>query len=245
MWCCKLRAYQCVSVCLCIRLELENASSWIWLDRFSWYLYTMIIKWKDNRGVQEFGVKGHLWVIWSCCLNILKMLLRLHNSILMKLGWRDPWPEVLLGCSGIFDQGSSWGHLGSLLKGKILNGLLQQNWLCQCAGLGQTSKSVNGDLFIWPVVKGSKVRKVQIWFYVGSNVELLNITHKKTYITNVLVLVNSHKVFRVTSSFDLWLRVKGQYAMNAHSVYIIQWILMQLVQSDSCIALMWMSRISS
>ena len=73
---------------------------------------------------------------------------------------------------------------------------------------------------------------------MGSNVELLNITHKKTYITNVLVLVNSHKVFRVTSSFDLQLRVKGQYAMNAHSVYIIQWILMQLVQSDSCIALM-------
>ena len=32
--------------------------------------------------------------------------------------------------------------------------------------------------------------------------------------------------------------IKTQYAINANSVYIIQWILMQLVQSDPCIALM-------
>ena len=32
--------------------------------------------------------------------------------------------------------------------------------------------------------------------------------------------------------------VETQYAINANSVYIIQWILMQLVKSDSCMALM-------
>ena len=48
-------------------------------------------------------------------------------QMLMKLGLRDPWPEVLSGCSGIFDWRSFWGHLGSLLKGQILNSLPQQN----------------------------------------------------------------------------------------------------------------------
>ena len=62
-----------------------------------------------------------------------------------------------------------------LVEDQILNSLLQQNWLCKCVGLGQPSKSVDVDLFIWPVVKASKVRKVQIWFCVGPNVELLNI----------------------------------------------------------------------
>ena len=35
----------------------------------------------DNRGIQEFGVKGHLGVIWGHCSNTLKTLLHLHNSI--------------------------------------------------------------------------------------------------------------------------------------------------------------------
>ena len=102
---------------------------------------------------------------------MLKTLLRLHNSIdfdetLMKrLVTRGSF-----GCSGIFDRRSSWSHLGLLLKGQILHSLLQQNWLCQCIGLGQPLKSVHGNLFVRHVVKGSKVRKVQIWFYVGSNV---------------------------------------------------------------------------
>ena len=41
----------------------------------------------NNRGVQEFGIKGHLGVIWSCCLNMLKMLFRLHNSINFDETW--------------------------------------------------------------------------------------------------------------------------------------------------------------
>ena len=33
-----------------------------------------------NRGVQEFGVKGHLGIIWGHCSNTLKTLLHLHDS---------------------------------------------------------------------------------------------------------------------------------------------------------------------
>ena len=165
-------------VFLCIRPHLENASPRICLDGFSWYLDTTIIRCVcvgggDNRGVQDFGVKGHLGVILGHCSNMLKTLLRLHNSIDFDETWvvkrslaggsfgvfRNFWSEVI------------WGHLGSLLKGKILNSLLQQNWLCQCVGLGQLLKSVHGNLFVRPVVKGSKVRKIQICFYEGSNVE--------------------------------------------------------------------------
>ena len=32
------------------------------------------------RGVQEFGVKGHLGIIWGHCSNTLKML-HLHDSV--------------------------------------------------------------------------------------------------------------------------------------------------------------------
>ena len=82
----------------------------------------------DNRGVQEFGVKDYLGVIWSNCSNTLKTILPLHDSTDFDETWvKDPWPEALSGCSGIIDQRSSWGHLGSLFKGQILNSLLQQN----------------------------------------------------------------------------------------------------------------------
>ena len=104
------------------------------------------------------------------CSNMLKTLLRLHYSIDFDETWvRDPWPEVLSGCSGIFDRRSSWGHLGSLLKGQPSTTKLTMS-MCW---FRSTIKKVHGDLFIQPVVKGSMVRKIQIWFYVGSNVELL------------------------------------------------------------------------
>ena len=104
----------CLSVCLSVYLSVrpsvrpsihlsiylsinqsiirKNASQ-ICHDQFSWYLDTMIIRWGDNRDVQEFGVKGHLGVIWSRCSNMLKTLLHLHNSI----DFDGTWGEVILG----------------------------------------------------------------------------------------------------------------------------------------------------
>ena len=46
----------------------------------------------------------------------------------------------------------------------------------------------------------------------------------------------------IERSFEV--TVKIQHAMNANLVYIIQWILMQLVQSDPSIAVMFMSRMA-
>ena len=126
----------------------------------------------DNRAVKDLGVKGHLEVIWGHCSNTLKTLLRLHDSI----DFDETWVKRSLarGSYGVFRNFWSGVILGSFLvtvEGQIFNSLLQQIWLCQCVGLGQPSKSVHGDLFVWPVVKGSKVRENQICFYEGSNVE--------------------------------------------------------------------------
>ena len=96
----------------------KNASSWICLDRFSWYLDIMIIRWRDNRGVQEFGVKDHVRVIWSRRSNMLKTILRLHDSIDFDETWvkrslaggsfgvfRKFWSEAVLGSLGVaFDH---------------------------------------------------------------------------------------------------------------------------------------------
>ena len=41
----------------------------------------------DNRGVQEFGVKGHWGVILGNCSNMLKRLPRLHNSVDLDETW--------------------------------------------------------------------------------------------------------------------------------------------------------------
>ena len=156
-----------IPMCLSIRSQLENAS-WIYIDGFSWYLDTMIIRWGDNRGVQEFGVKGHLGSLFKYPQNTS---LSTYELIDFDETWvRDPWPAALSGCWGNFDQRSSWGHLGVTVEGQILNSLPQQIWLCQCVVLGQPSKNIHGDLFIQPVVKGSKVRKVHFCFYEGSNV---------------------------------------------------------------------------
>ena len=96
----------------------KNASSRICFDWFSWYLDIMFIRWGDNRGVQEFGVKGHVGVIWSRYSNMLKTLLRLHDSIdfdetwvKRSLAWgsfgvfRKFWSEAVLGSLGVaFDH---------------------------------------------------------------------------------------------------------------------------------------------
>ena len=60
----------------------------------------MIIRWGDNRDVQEFGVKGHLGVIWNRCLNMLKTLLHLHDSI----DFDETWVKRSLagGSFGVF-----------------------------------------------------------------------------------------------------------------------------------------------
>ena len=63
-------------------------------------------------------------------------------------------------------------------------------------------KSLHGDLFIWPMVKESKVMKVQILFNEGSNCEQ---TYGKTDNANVLVLVYHQTESTVTSLSDLWL----------------------------------------
>ena len=72
-----------------------------------------------------------------------------------------------------------------------------------------TMKSVHGDLFVQHVVKGSEVRKVQICFYEGSNVEY-NLQYMKTNTSNVLPW-STIIVFTVPSSFDLWLEYKTIY----------------------------------
>ena len=54
----------------------------------------------DNRCVQECGVKGHLGVILDSCSNMLKTLLRLHNSI----DFDETWVKRSLarGSFGVF-----------------------------------------------------------------------------------------------------------------------------------------------
>ena len=93
----------CVSICVSVypstftKCFFSNMPWWIFLIRG--YNDHQL---GDNRVVQEFGVNGHLGVIWNCCSNMLKTL----------LGWRDPWREVPSRCSGIFDCRSSWGLWG-------------------------------------------------------------------------------------------------------------------------------------
>ena len=55
---------------------MDFGDTWIpWLG-LGYNVYQVV----DNRDVQEFGVKGHLGVIWGNCSNMLKTLRRLHNS---------------------------------------------------------------------------------------------------------------------------------------------------------------------
>ena len=87
-------------------------------------------------------------------------------------------------------KGQKWGQ--------ILNNLKWQNQHCQSVGRGQTSKSVRSDLFTWPMVKGSKVKKVKsqtTW-------------NDKSNTVNVFILVKHQKKSTVTSSSDL--RKRGQ-----------------------------------
>ena len=44
-------------------------------------------------------------------------------------------------------------------KGQIINMLKWQKWECQCVCLWQTCKSVHGDLFVGPTVRGQKVKE--------------------------------------------------------------------------------------
>ena len=107
-----------IPLCLSVYLSIypstirKNASSQICLDRYSWYFDIMIIRWGDNRGVQEFGVKGHLGVIWSRCSNMLKTLHRLHDSI----DFIETWVKRSLarGSFGVFRKFWSEAVLGSL-----------------------------------------------------------------------------------------------------------------------------------
>ena len=60
----------------------------------------MIIRCGDNRGVRDFGVKGHPGVIWGHCSNTLKTLFRLHDSI----DFDETWVKRSLarGSFGVF-----------------------------------------------------------------------------------------------------------------------------------------------
>ena len=94
-------AYTDACICLCVHNKncfFSNMPRWIF----------MILGYNDHqvqvggggiRGVQEFGVKGHLGVISGNCFKYAYAS-RLHNLIdLMKLGR----PEVLSGFSGNFE----------------------------------------------------------------------------------------------------------------------------------------------
>ena len=112
--CNELMAYRCVYLCiyLSIRSQLEKMPllKYALID-FHWYFDIMIIRWGDNRGVQEIWVKGHLGIIWSCS-NMLKTLLHLHDSI----DFNETWvKKSLAGCSfGVFRKFWSEAVSGSL-----------------------------------------------------------------------------------------------------------------------------------
>ena len=117
----------------------------------------------------------------------------------MKLGWGDLWSEVLSGCSGIFYQRSSWGNLGSLLKGQILNSIQQQNWPFQCVDQCQLSKAfmVTSLSDLW--LKGQR-SKAQICFIERSNFKQPSATKLITPVYWLLLTI-------ITSS---WWPLRGQ-----------------------------------
>ena len=145
----------------------------------------------NNRSIQEFGVKGHLGVIW-CYSNMRKMLLRLYNSKDFDETWLKRslarcsfgmcgkfWSAVILGSFGVTVNRSNLKQPSAKLTMPVC---------CQC----QPSKSVRGDLFICPVVKGSKVRKFHICFNEGSNIKTL----QQQKLTLQLVNVNLWKMLK-------------------------------------------------
>ena len=101
-----------LSVCLSLRPQLEKMLllEYALIDfRDTW------IQWSSGgetikRGVQEFGVKGHVGVIWSRCSNMLKTLLRLHDSIDSDETWVKR--SLARGSFGMFRK--FWLVLGSL-----------------------------------------------------------------------------------------------------------------------------------
>ena len=88
-------------------------------------------------------------------------------------------------------------------------------------------KKVNGDLFIRPTEKRSKVKKVK------NGVKFWTILNGKTNTPKVLVGVKHQKVSAVTSSPDLWLRgqrskkVKSQTTWNDKSNTVNVFILVK------------------
>ena len=97
----------------------------------------------ENRGfVQKFCVKGNLEVMWGHCSNTLTMLC-LHNLILMKLGWRDPWPDVLLGVFRNFWSKVIFGSFRVTFERSNFKQpcTTELTMVCQCVGLDQPSKS--------------------------------------------------------------------------------------------------------
>ena len=104
----------CVSVYLCVHLSVYPSTFRKCFSNMLWWIF-VILQYNDHqvgdiRVVQELGVKGHLGVNWGRCLNMLKMLICLHNLIEFDenlgegiLGWRffRGVQEFLIG-----------GHLG-------------------------------------------------------------------------------------------------------------------------------------
>ena len=73
-------------------------SKWFWRQNDSWFLYNKYI---DSK-ITIWPTKD-ISLIYSCLKTIFLCIIR---QILMKLEWKDPWPEVLSRCSGIFNQRS-------------------------------------------------------------------------------------------------------------------------------------------
>ena len=106
-----------LSVYPCIRPQLEFMlfREYALMDfRDTWTQWWSGGGGEDNRGVQEFGVRGHLRVIWGHYSNTLKTLLRLQISIDFDETWgkqslargsfgvfRNFWPAVVLGSFGV------------------------------------------------------------------------------------------------------------------------------------------------
>ena len=134
----------------------------ICLDGFLWYNDHQVGgHWGCSKIWGQRSSRGHLGSLFEYAQNAL----RLHDSI----DFDETWVKRFLarGSFGVFRNFWSevMGSFGVTVEGQIFNGLLLQIWLRQCVGLGQPSTSGHGDLFVRPLVKGSKVRKVHMFLW--------------------------------------------------------------------------------
>ena len=130
-------------------------------SNMSWWIFVIL----EHNDHQVGNNRGHLGSLFKYAQNA-------SSSTWFSRFWWNLGEEIL---SQWFFRGVQefliGGHLGVIWGHCWRSNFKQPLQTIQCVGLGQPSKSVHGDLFIRPVVMGSKVRKVHICFYEGSKFE--------------------------------------------------------------------------